>query len=136
MFEHIKLTFGGESASFELYQDDGHSNNYLEGQFCTSKIELYKQEEQTKIILTKTGKLKQSPSKYLELELINKLKGPFWVSIAGRHITHYLHRDQFAAASEGWYYSNQKGSVEIKLNFPDKDCEVVVSFAHFDLIGM
>lgn len=136
MFEHLKLTFGGESATFELYQDDGYSNNYLEGQFCTSKIEVYKQEEQTKIILTKTGKLKQSPSKFLELELINKLKGPFWVSIAGRQIVHYLHRDQFAAASEGWYYSNQKGSVEIKLPFPDKDCEVVISFAHFDLIGM
>lgn len=134
-FEHIKLICGGENAQFELYQDDGFSNNYLEGDFSLTKIWLEKYCEQTKIIFNNDGKMLQ-PTKFLDLELINPEKGPFWITIDGKQITHFLHRDKFADANEGWYYSNQRGCVELKIAFPTKSSEIIVSFAHFDLIGM
>ena len=71
-----------------------------------------------------------------DLEVINKNKGPFWISIDNQKIPQFLHRDKFALVTDGWYYSNAKGSVEIKTTFPHKDSEIVISFAHFDLIGM
>ncbi len=134
-FNHLKLIFGGEAATVDLYQDDGISQGYLASEYCASKVSLKTQGEQKIIHIVNSGKLEPLTDKF-EIELINKAKGPYWVSVAGRRLKQYLHRDKFSQSHEGWYYSNQKGAVEIKLDFPINECEVIISFAHFDLIGM
>lgn len=134
-FNHIKLVCGGRDTCFELYQDDGVSNNYLNNDYVLTTIDLVRNGDQTEINLSHSGN-GQIISKQLEIELINPDKSPFWLSVDGTIIKHYLHRDKFEAADRGWYYSNQKGAVTIKLKFPQHDSKIVVSFAHFDLIGM
>jgi alpha-glucosidase len=134
-FQQIQLIIGGESNKFELYQDDGLSEEFRNGNYLQTEICVNKHAEQTLINFTHRGNFK-SESEQLTLEVINQQKGPFWVSVGERKIQQFLHRDKFAESQEGWYYSTTKGAVEIKTSFPAVDCQIVVSFAHFDLIGM
>lgn len=134
-FKHLKLLIGGESSEFQLYQDDGLTQEYKDGGYSETTITVLKSAEQTQINFKHSGKVTPK-TQYLELELINQDKGPYWLSSNGNKLQHFLHRAKFDEAHEGWYYSNRKGSVEIKLAFPNRDSQLIVSFAHFDLIGM
>jgi alpha-glucosidase len=134
-FNHLKLLIGGENSKFQLYQDDGLSQAYKDGNYSQTTISVVKSAEQTQINFEHNGKIAPQ-TQYLELELINQDKGPYWLSSNGNKLQHFLHRAKFDEAQEGWYYSNRKGSVEIKLAFPNCDSQIIVSFAHFDLIGM
>jgi len=70
------------------------------------------------------------------IEMIAKEKSPFWVTLDGRKIEHFLNRRKFDEAAEGWYYSQTKKAVEVKYANPGKDYNLTVSFEQFDLIGM
>ena len=70
------------------------------------------------------------------VEMIRKDRSPFWVSLGGRKLEHFLNRRKFEAAAEGWYYSQTKRAVLIKYPNPKKDLTLTVSFEDFDLIGM
>ena len=119
----------------DLYQDDGLSQEYLTGSFHQTAIEVIPNNEQTIIKFSISGKFKPI-TRNLKLILINKNKGPFWVSVNGQKIKQYLHRETFENQNCGWYYSNSKGAVEVITDFPHINAEIIVSFAHFDLIGM
>ena len=68
--------------------------------------------------------------------MIAKEKSPFWVTLDGCKLEHFLNRRKFDAADEGWYYSQTKRTVEIKYANPMADYDLTVSFEQFDLIGM
>ena len=70
------------------------------------------------------------------LDVIYREKGPFWVTVDGREIKQFLHRDKWEAAEEGWYYSHTLKSVQVKYKAVRKDYQVAISFEKFDLIGM
>ena len=70
------------------------------------------------------------------VDMIHREKAPYWVSIDGRKLPHFLHRRKFQEAGEGWYYSQRLRSVQIKYRNPRQDYKVEVSFEQFDLIGM
>lgn len=132
-FSHLKLIIGGENNKFCLYQDDGITEEFRNGNYLKTTITVGKKNEQTLISFENNGEF-TPVTETLEVELINKIKGPYFVTIDGKKIHHYLHRGSFESSNIGWYYSNSKGTVEIKAKFPLK--EIIVSFAHFDLIGM
>ncbi len=134
-FKHLHLLIGGQNNSFILYQDDGVTEQYRQGYYCKTLIGVTNQQEQVIIDFKHDGK-SAATTETLELTVINPHKGPFWISSGGRKITQFLHRDKFNDANEGWYYSNSRGAVEIKTQFPRENCQIIVSFAHFDLIGM
>ena len=134
-FTNLQLLLGGKDSKFALYQDDGISEDYRDGEYCQTDIQVRRIAEQTTINFSHVGNFKPV-TKDLIIELINQDKGPYWVSIDGIQIPHFLHRDKFDQSNTGWYYSNSKGSVEIKTSFPKNNSQVIISFAHFDLIGM
>ena len=70
------------------------------------------------------------------VEMIRKDRSPFWVSLDGQKLEHYLNRRKFEAAETGWYYSQTRRAVLVKYNNPGKDVRLTVSFEDFDLIGM
>ena len=72
----------------------------------------------------------------IALDMIHREKAPYWVSVNGELLPHFLHRRKFEEAGCGWYYSQTLKSVQIKYNNPKKDHQVLVSFEQFDLIGM
>ena len=67
--------------------------------------------------------------------LVNRIT-PYWVTVDGKEIPHFLHRRKFEETDCGWYYSQTLKSVLVKYPNPKKDYQVVVSFEQFDLIGM
>ena len=72
----------------------------------------------------------------MALDMIHREKAPYWVTVDGKEIPHFLHRRKFEEAECGWYYSQTFKSVQVKYLNPKKDHQVVVSFEQFDLIGM
>lgn len=128
------LVATGENRSFVLYDDDGVSNDFKKGVFKKTTIEM-SGDEIVKLNFKSEGGYKDS-IKTVRANIIKKEKSPYWVSLAGRKLPHFLNRRKFEASSEGWYYSQTNRSVEIKYANPESDYELIVSFEMFDLIGM
>lgn len=91
--------------------------------------------EQTTLSFRNEGAY-QTAVEDMQIDMIHREKSPYWVTVNGKEVPHFLHRKKFEGADFGWYYSQRLKSVQIKYPNPKKDYEVVVSFEQFDLIGM
>ena len=120
--------------SFTLYEDDGVTMDYEKGQYVKTFITL-KAGEKTTLDFVREGSY-ESTADTMAIDMIHREKSPFWVTVDGKLVPHYLHRRKFEEAECGWYYSQSLKSVQIKYKNPKKDYQVVVSFEQFDLIGM
>ncbi|MCR5448798.1 MAG: DUF4968 domain-containing protein [Solobacterium sp.] len=131
----MKILFAPDTDStFTLYEDDGCSNDYREGCFLKTLISVHAG-VQTVISFRHEGSY-ETAVEHLELDVIHREKAPFYVTLDGRELPHFLHRKEYEASSEGWYYSQSLRSVQIRYDHPKTDHEVLISFAQFDLIGM
>ena len=128
------LIAAGEDRSFVLYDDDGVSNDFKKGVFKKTEIKMTG-DEIIKLNFKSEGSYKNS-IETVKATVIKKEKSPYWVSINGEKLPHFLNRRKFEGAGEGWYYSQSTRSVEIKYRNPEDDYELTVSFEMFDLIGM
>ncbi len=120
--------------SFVLYEDDGNTREYLNGQYLKTNIDM-KVGEKAYFTFTREGQY-ETAVENMYLDVIHRDKAPFYVTIDGETIPHFLHRRKFEEAELGWYYSQTKKSVQVKYPNPKKDHQVMISFEHFDLIGM
>ena len=120
--------------SFTLYEDDGVSMDYEKGGFLKTHITM-KAGEKTTLDFVREGSYETS-AETMFIDMIHREKSPFWVTVDGELIPHFLHRRKFEEAACGWYYSQRLKSVQLKYKNPKKDYQVVVSFEQFDLIGM
>ena len=119
---------------FTLYEDDGISMDYEKGNYLKTFITVTAG-ERTYVEFRQEGSY-ETAVEDLYLDMIHREKSPYWVTIDGKEISHFLHRRKFEEAEEGWYYSQRLKSVEIKYKNPKKDHKILVSFEQFDLIGM
>lgn len=124
-----------DDSTFMFYDDDGHTEDYKHG--VNSRIAInVKSGEQKIISFHKEGTYPDTIER-LNIKLISKRKGAFWVSVDGKRITRYIVRDNWEDSSEGWYYNLSDRTIMIKCDKPDKDdFEIVASTEKFDLIGM
>lgn len=124
-----------EDAEFTYYDDDGWSKEYEEGNFAETKISV-KAGDRKQIHFHKNGFYQESWEN-LNLNVVSKEKGAYWVSVDGEKIPRFLIRDAFDEAETGWYYDMSDRIVKVKCKKPQKDdFEIVVSCEKFDLIGM
>lgn len=121
-------------SSFCMYDDDGKTNNYKDGEYLKTDISV-RAGVKTYIRFTSEGNY-ESPVETMYLDVIHREKSPFYVEVEGRQIPHFLHRRRFEETEEGWYYSQTKKSVQVKYKNPKHDHEVMISFEVFDMIGM
>ncbi|WP_077612943.1 glycoside hydrolase family 31 protein [Clostridium sp. Marseille-P2415] len=122
------------NSEFTLYEDDGISNDYLQGLYLKTQITV-EAGTQTLIKFTNQGSYKTDVESIF-LDVIHREKAPFYVLADKKEIHHFLHRKKFEEAECGWYYSQRLKSVQIKYPNPKKNHEVLISFEQFDLIGM
>ena len=120
--------------SFTLYEDDGVSMDYEKGCYLKTFISMTAG-ERTVLTFKQEGSYATSVET-MALDMIHREKAPYWVTVDGKEIPHFLHRRKFEEAECGWYYSQTLKSVQVKYLNPKKDHQVVVSFEQFDLIGM
>lgn len=128
------LCAGDQDGAFALYEDDGVTMDYEKGQYLKTQITMTTG-ERTLIDFKVEGDYKTTVET-MALDMIHREKAPYWVTVDGQEIPHFLHRRKFKEAECGWYYSQTLKSVQIKYHNPKKDYQVVVSFEQFDLIGM
>ena len=130
---HLLLAAGKDN-SFTLYEDDGTTLNYQNGEYLKTQIIMISG-EQTVVEFKQEGSY-QSTVESIYLDVIRRDKAPFWITLDGEELPHFLYRKKFEAADCGWYYSQTLKSVQIKYPNPKKDCRLVISFQQFDMIGM
>lgn len=128
------LLAAGKSNTFTLYEDDGTTLNYQNGDYLKTVIEMTAG-EQTTVEFKQEGSY-QTAVETIYLDVIHREKAPFWITLDGTELPHFLYRKKFEAAECGWYYSQTLKSVQIKYKNPKKDCKLVISFQQFDMIGM
>lgn len=119
---------------FTLYEDDGITTDYEKGAFLKTHI-CVKAGEQTVLAFRQEGAY-ETAVENMYIDAVHREKAPFWVTVDGKKLPHFLHRKKFEAAEEGWYYSQTLKSVQIKYPNPKKDYDLVISFEQFDMIGM
>ena len=130
---HI-LMAPGVDRCYTLYDDDGVSNDYLKGVYRKTAIRM-SGSSVVKVDFAAEGSYTDFV-KTVTVEMIRKDRSPFWVTLGGEKLEHYLNRRKFEAAESGWYYSQSKRAVLIKYPNPKQDVTLTVSFEDFDLIGM
>ncbi len=128
------LCEAGQNNTFTLYEDDGISMDYEKGRYLKTHINM-KSGMQTVLEFSFEGDYSTTVEN-MYIDMIHREKAPFWVTVDGKQLPHFLHRRKFEEADSGWYYSQRLKSVQIKYPNPQKDYQVVVSFEQFDLIGM
>ncbi|MGN0252309.1 MAG: TIM-barrel domain-containing protein [Oliverpabstia sp.] len=128
------LCAADKDSQFCLYEDDGVSMNYEKGDYLKTNITLTIG-ERTYLDFKLEGSY-QTSVETMYVDMIHREKAPYWVTVDGEMIPHFLHRRKFEEAACGWYYSQRLKSVQIKYPNPKKDYQVLVSFEQFDLIGM
>lgn len=124
----------GNTRVFTYYDDDGVTNEYLNGKYRRTDI-FVTGEDVVRVKFFSEGNYFDG-IETLMIEMIRKDRSPFWVSIGDTRLEHYLNRRKFDDAVQGWYYSQTKRAVLIKYPNPCKDITLTVSFEDFDLIGM
>lgn len=119
---------------FDLYEDDGVSMDYEKGLYLKTRITMTAG-ERTTLDFCSEGEY-ATKIETISLDMIHREKAPYWVTVDGKEVPHFLHRRKFDEAECGWYYSQTLKSVQVKYKNPKKDHQVLVSFEQFDLIGM
>jgi len=120
--------------TYTMYDDDGVTNDYLNGVYRRTQIKVT-QAERTTVEFSSEGSYQDTVERVL-VDMIAKEKSPFWVTLDDKKLAHFLNRRKFEDASEGWYYSQTKKAVLVKYPNPRRSCVLTVSFEEFDMIGM
>jgi len=131
---HLTLAPNGTESAYELYDDDGITNNFKKGVFKKTQIKMTGKSV-VKVSFASEGEYTDFVED-VTVEMIRKDRSPFWVTLGDEKLEHFLNRRKFEAAEKGWYYSQTKKAVLVKYPNPAKDITLTVSFEDFDLIGM
>lgn len=133
---HLDLLIAAETdTSFVLYDDDGHTEQYKQGNFSRTAITVTAG-DRTTIAFRKTGSYADTVDS-LTLRLVSKAKGAYWVTVDGKPVQRTIVREAFDAADCAWYYNMSDRTIWVKYPRPAKeDYEVVISTEKFDLVGM
>ena len=124
----------GRDGTFMLYEDDGYSMEYENGNYLKTQI-IMTAGEITVLEFLREGRYVTTINT-IQLDIIHREKAPFWVSVDNKMLKHYLHRKKFDESSSGWYYSQTLKSVQMKYPNLSKNYRVVISSEQFDMIGM
>lgn len=128
------LCAADQDGQFTLYEDDGLTMEYQDGNYLKTGITMTAG-ELTVFDFKQEGHY-PTAVKNIKMDIIRHEKSPFWVRLEDELLPHFLHRRKFEEAEFGWYYSQSRKSVEIKYKNPATDYRLTVSFEAFDLIGM
>ena len=133
---HADILLGGDTDSaFVLYDDDGHSEDFENGVYARTEIQVTTG-DRTKVTFRTEGSYEQT-IETMTLKMVSKEKGAYWATIDGKSIPRHIIRDAFSEADLGWYYDMSDCTICVKFPVPEKkDFEVVISKEKFDLIGM
>ena len=133
---HLDLLVAAETdTSFVLYDDDGHTEDYKNGVYARTEIQV-KAGEQTVLSFRKEGDYADTVES-LTIRLVSKAKGAYWVTVDGQPVPRTIVREVFDESPCAWYYNMSDRTIWVKYPKPAHDnYDVVISTEKFDLVGM
>lgn len=123
-----------EDSSFVLYEDDGKTNEYRNGNYLKTTIRLQSGTE-TKLSFSRQGRY-ASPVKRMTVDLLCNDVAPIEVRLQGSKLPMFLGRKEWEEHEAGWYYDTENRTAKIKYEPPREDYELNVWFAVKDLISI
>ncbi len=134
---HLKLLVEPSvDTSFKLYEDDGKTNNYQNGDYLTTNFQVLSTNDGVTIKVTADGPY-QSVVETMQLEVLCPHTAPAQVSVAGTAIPQFLNADKFKMAKSGWFFNGENRRAIVKLPRPaEKNYQIELSFAVKDLISI
>jgi alpha-glucosidase len=124
------------TSTFTLYEDDGKTNEYQNGQYLTTRYQVSSSDDGVVIAVHGAG---QYPSKVkrFNLEVLCPKTAPAQVSIGDQEIEQFLNYDKFVHASQGWFFNGENRRVMVKFERPTTaDYQVNLNFSVKDLISL
>lgn len=124
-----------DNSTLRIYDDDGHSMEYEQGQFCLTTLSVTAGES----VVMKFSTEGERPNRIrnFRLKLMSKEKGACQVWVDDVALTQFLIKDEWEQSQSGWYFELSDRTVCIKHQWPQKkEFTVTVSRKKFDLIGM
>ena len=137
MFSHITLLVEASTPStFTLYQDDGCTRNYEQGDYVETRISVCCEDAGTIIRFAAQGDGEDGIETY-EMQLLGRTVAPLSIFADGLEIPQTLMKEAYQEAEAGiWYYSLCKRCVWMKIRNPKHDFAIHISNHVHDLIGM
>lgn len=120
--------------TFELYEDDGLTNDYRNGVYCKTKVTMTTGST-IKLSFTSEGNYK-SEFKQIHLDVVYPKNAPLAVVINGQMIPQVLYHKKFDSIKTGWHYNLSTKSIEVKYEKLEEDYVVEIYAEAADLIGM
>ncbi|MFC5450699.1 glycoside hydrolase family 31 protein [Paenibacillus aestuarii] len=128
------LVEASEHGSFELYEDDGVTNNYKNGEYLKTTIQL-QAGKQTKLSFTREGS-HTSTVEQMVVDVVCKTIAPVQIQLDGRKLPMFLSQQEWGNAEAGWYYDMESKTARMKYEPLASDYEVIVQFEVKDLISI
>ncbi|MCT3566500.1 TIM-barrel domain-containing protein [Levilactobacillus brevis] len=123
-------------AEFVVYEDDGVTNNYRQGETLETTIKTTATADGVVIDFSRVGQY-QTQVKTMALAVCCPKIAPLSVDLADQSLPRYLNAAKFADAAEGWYFDGESRQVQIKYANPEvADYAVKVNFSVKDLISI
>ena len=124
------------ASDFQLYEDDGKTMSYKQGDFLTTDIAVKPSKHQTLINLHKQGTYDSKLKSYTFRVCCPDI-APLTIELQGKPLAQFLKFDKFNAATEGWFFDGEKRQVIIKFNnVSDSDIELSIESSVKDLISI
>lgn len=120
--------------SFTLYEDDGISNDFQKGIYCSTTYTLENNRDLVTISAEKTGSFIPDATRIFQIQCISI--APVEVHWNGLKLPQILDEDRFQTENAGWHYFHSTKTCSIKCG-DGRDLEkLMINFGHFDLIRM
>lgn len=124
------------ASAFQLYEDDGKTMSYKQGNFLTTDISVTPSQHQTLINLHKQGNYDSQLKRYTFRVCCPDI-APLTIELQGQLLAQFLKFDKFNAATEGWFFDGEKRQVIIKFNnVSDSDIKLSIESSVKDLISI
>lgn len=110
--------YPGADGEFRLYEDDGESLDYRDGEFSHTRIEFDENRaanRQTVRIGSTKGRYDGQAERRTYLVRINRRLAPTSVSLNGRAMRRRVTRHSLDKADRGWHYDRRNTRLEIKV---------------------
>lgn len=125
-----------QDAEFTIYEDDGETMAYKDGQYLLTHIKATAKPEGVLVDFQREGKF-DTKVKTMNLSVYCPRMAPVNVTVDGHSLHRYLRKSDYEAASEGWWFDGETRQAKVHYNNPSsKDYKVGLEFTMKDLISI
>lgn len=123
-----------EESSFVLYEDDGITNNYKNGEYLKTLVSV-KKTDGVKITFEKEGNYNKQP-KEINIDLLCRDVAPVQICLKDIKLPMLLDKKQWELSEEGWYFDTEQRIAKIKYPNIGENYDLHVNFSVKDLISI